>query len=247
MPPVVRIMHSGPGVVMATVSPSSLVVGRVPPTLVVSAVASVKPVGNVTVASLVKPVTPSSVALVAVSVPVVLTGLLTDISVVTLGDAVVVQLLAEIEYGVIITWLMFTKTTKTVRRIVGCLLWVQLEHNPFILKMSSANCWLFWYGLKPEFWIIRPMPWLLLPWLLVLPWYQQPWHLLHMKNRYVSSVRTYFSSTCAILLVRKVRKCDCIPDSKVHAAYMCPTWVLSAPGGPHIGPMNFVIRDFYVY
>ena len=29
-----------------------------------------------------------------------------------------------------------------------------------------------------------------------------------------------------------------IPDSKVHVANMMPTRVLSAPGGPHVGPMN---------
>ena len=28
------------------------------------------------------------------------------------------------------------------------------------------------------------------------------------------------------------------PDSKVHVANMGPTWVLSAPDGPHAGPMN---------
>ena len=28
------------------------------------------------------------------------------------------------------------------------------------------------------------------------------------------------------------------PDSKVHGANMGPTWVLSAPDGPHVGPMN---------
>ena len=33
-----------------------------------------------------------------------------------------------------------------------------------------------------------------------------------------------------------------IPDIKVHGANMGPTWVLSAPDGPHIGPMNFDIR-----
>ena len=36
------------------------------------------------------------------------------------------------------------------------------------------------------------------------------------------------------------------PDSKVYGANMGPTWVLSAPGGPHVGPMNMmnlVIRD----
>ena len=33
-----------------------------------------------------------------------------------------------------------------------------------------------------------------------------------------------------------------IPDSKVHGTNMGPTWILSAPGGPHVGPMNFAIR-----
>ena len=32
------------------------------------------------------------------------------------------------------------------------------------------------------------------------------------------------------------------PDSKIHGAIMGPTWVLSAPGGPHVGPINLVIR-----
>ena len=34
-----------------------------------------------------------------------------------------------------------------------------------------------------------------------------------------------------------------IPDSKVHGANMRPTWVLSTPDGPHVGPMNLAIRD----
>ena len=34
-----------------------------------------------------------------------------------------------------------------------------------------------------------------------------------------------------------------IPDSKVHGANMVPTWVLSAPDGPHVGPMNIAISD----
>ena len=33
------------------------------------------------------------------------------------------------------------------------------------------------------------------------------------------------------------------PDSKIHGANMVPTWVLSAPGGPHVGPMNLAIRE----
>ena len=37
-----------------------------------------------------------------------------------------------------------------------------------------------------------------------------------------------------------------IPDNKVHGANMGPTWVLSAPAGPHVGPINFAIRDLIV-
>ena len=29
----------------------------------------------------------------------------------------------------------------------------------------------------------------------------------------------------------------------VHGANMGPTWVLSAPGGSHVGPMNLAIWD----
>ena len=32
------------------------------------------------------------------------------------------------------------------------------------------------------------------------------------------------------------------PDSKIHGANMGPTWVLSAPDGPHVGPTNLAIR-----
>ena len=31
------------------------------------------------------------------------------------------------------------------------------------------------------------------------------------------------------------------PESKVHGTNMGPIWVLSAPDGPHVGPMNFAI------
>ena len=32
------------------------------------------------------------------------------------------------------------------------------------------------------------------------------------------------------------------PDSKVHGANMGPTWVLSAPDGPHVGLTNLAIK-----
>ena len=35
------------------------------------------------------------------------------------------------------------------------------------------------------------------------------------------------------------------PDNKVHGANMGPTWVLSSPDGPHVGPMNLAIRVSY--
>ena len=34
-----------------------------------------------------------------------------------------------------------------------------------------------------------------------------------------------------------------IPESKVHGANMGPTWALSVPDGPHVGPMNLAVRD----
>ena len=36
--------------------------------------------------------------------------------------------------------------------------------------------------------------------------------------------------------------CSACPDRKVHGANMGPTWVLSAPDGPHTGPRNLAIR-----
>ena len=33
-----------------------------------------------------------------------------------------------------------------------------------------------------------------------------------------------------------------VQDNKDHGANMGPTWVLSVPGGPHVGPMNLAIR-----
>ena len=35
------------------------------------------------------------------------------------------------------------------------------------------------------------------------------------------------------------------PDNKVHGANMGPTWVLSAPDGPHDGPMILAIWDIF--
>ena len=34
-----------------------------------------------------------------------------------------------------------------------------------------------------------------------------------------------------------------ISDSQVHVAHMGPIWVLSAPGRPHVVPLNLAIKD----
>ena len=36
------------------------------------------------------------------------------------------------------------------------------------------------------------------------------------------------------------------PDSKDHGAEMGPTWVLSAPVGPHVGTMNLAIKEVII-
>ena len=38
-----------------------------------------------------------------------------------------------------------------------------------------------------------------------------------------------------------------LPDSKVHGANMGPTWVLSAPDGPHVAPWTLLSGLVYVY
>ena len=41
--------------------------------------------------------------------------------------------------------------------------------------------------------------------------------------------------------------CEGDPDSKIHVAHMGPTWVLSAPGGPHVGATNLAIGGVIGY
>ena len=56
---------------------------------------------------------------------------------------------------------------------------------------------------------------------------------LHMRNKCLPHGKYY--KGIAIEYIS-------IPDSNVHGANMGPTWVLSAPDGPHIGPMNLAIK-----
>ena len=47
----------------------------------------------------------------------------------------------------------------------------------------------------------------------------------------------FWSLYVQIRVLSPIRR-QAAPDNKVHGAHMGPTWVLSAPDGPHVGPMN---------
>ena len=53
----------------------------------------------------------------------------------------------------------------------------------------------------------------------------------HNEFKCTSNKLGPFSRTSSLIL----------SDSKVHVANIGPTWVLAAPGGPHVGPMNLAI------
>ena len=58
------------------------------------------------------------------------------------------------------------------------------------------------------------------------------WHILCWYNLISTSIFEIVHCDWSYIL-----------DSKFRVANMGPTWVLTAPGGPHVGPMNLAIRD----
>ena len=48
--------------------------------------------------------------------------------------------------------------------------------------------------------------------------------------------------TASYIALNYMLKTNPYPVKKVHGANMGPTWVLSAPDGPHVGPMDLAIR-----
>ena len=50
-------------------------------------------------------------------------------------------------------------------------------------------------------------------------------------------------ATTSVLCKSSMQPCYDNPDSKVHEAYMGPTWGRQDPGGPHVGPRNLAIRE----
>ena len=67
-------------------------------------------------------------------------------------------------------------------------------------------------------------------------------HVPQLPNQYFSVV---WGFEWYLQQLNKKRFTQCfydLPDSKVYGANMGPTWVLSAPDGPHVGSMNLAIR-----
>ena len=74
---------------------------------------------------------------------------------------------------------------------------------------------------------------------------------IHFLGKFSSRRNTVWNTTmicgalrCVIYMLsysQETGPCSSLPDSRVHEANMGPTWVLSAPGGPHVGPMNLDI------
>ena len=69
-------------------------------------------------------------------------------------------------------------------------------------------------------------------------------HSMAQQNKTTWCCRSWLSLVMSHCLnqYQLIIKCH-TPDSKVHVANMGPIWVLSAPGGPHVGPMSLAIRD----
>ena len=78
---------------------------------------------------------------------------------------------------------------------------------------------------------------------------QHIYDLVHeiTQNYYITITKTKQKRTCSYfmqyLLTAWITLNSSTPDNEVHGVNMGPTWVLSAPAGPHVGPLNLAIRD----
>ena len=78
-------------------------------------------------------------------------------------------------------------------------------------------------------------------------------HIMHQSSitvTYISfqGIEGILIMISMIIVIEQRTHCYTYPayrDSKVHEANMGPTWVLSSPGGPHVGPISFVIRVMF--
>ena len=93
-------------------------------------------------------------------------------------------------------------------------------------------------------------------WLCSIMCYIQPWYTESIvlppqpdfhQNGTCTARKTQICHAANFIIKVGIGGCDKVvmtplgfqcPDSKVHGANMGPTWVLSSPDGPHVGPMN---------
>ena len=73
------------------------------------------------------------------------------------------------------------------------------------------------------------------PYCVVISWHRSQWNTLVWR---FSLPNSKLSDPLVTLFV--------YPDSKVHGANMGPTWVLSAPDGPHVVPINLAIKVLFI-
>ena len=67
----------------------------------------------------------------------------------------------------------------------------------------------------------------------------------HSQHQYlIVQISKYYSNNCIHRVHIPIRA---YPDSKVHWANMGPTWILPAPDGPHVDPMNLAITIMLLY
>ena len=66
--------------------------------------------------------------------------------------------------------------------------------------------------------------------------FSNSWQTVYQSQWHWSIIRAWY-----IPLANSLEEVS--PDSKVDGANMGPTWVLSAPGGPHVGPINLAIWE----
>ena len=101
--------------------------------------------------------------------------------------------------------------------VIMSLLHLQVSQHLAVLCHQQAQCWMKNYVY-------------LIPILLCYQFF-----LITCLNYDFQNGRRYLKKSCGTSSVN-------LPDSKVDGANKGPTWVLSAPDGPHVGPMNLVIR-----
>ena len=70
-------------------------------------------------------------------------------------------------------------------------------------------------------------------------------HCRMLHEKFISSSAGWYAFPCDWAQFTCMYDRHYHPDSKVHGANMGPIWVLSDPGGPHVGPINLVIMAGY--